>query len=144
MFELSEAAVADAALRAANIPIEGVSYTAGDRARAIFAPGATTEQRQQARQILMSLDLSPAGMEAERLKLKKKKAKQAISGESPSDLANRVALRVIYESLIETRAAINTLASNPGAFTPLVNRTWEEALQYVRNRIDQETNGFSF
>lgn len=65
-------------------------------------------------------------------------AKQNIVSEET--LATRCALRVVHAAMSETRAKLNELIAAVGnpSVRPLVNRSWAQLLEAVRDRIDNE------
>lgn len=122
----------DEALRAAGIPIEGVR----DRGGVIevdYSPGATAEQQQVGAAIVTGWDDAAEGKRA-----KRRAAKASLAGvDDPTQIASRNALRVIYQSIVETRQALNPLLVAAGQ-PPLPIRNWKQALAAVRQQIDAE------
>ena len=66
-------------------------------------------------------------------------AKASLVGSDPVQSASRNALRVIYQSIVETRQALNPLLVAAGQ-SPLSIRNWKQALAAVRQQIDAEAD----
>ena len=128
------------ALLAAGLPVVGVAGS-GPTCRIDFAEGATEEQQAQARQMAQAFDWT----EPTPAQLKRRAARAALrDADDRTLIAVRFGLRVIYQSLTETRAAFNQIraqliaAGLPLTVPALINRTWDQALAAVEQQIDAE------
>lgn len=65
----------------------------------------------------------------------KRRAKASLAGSVVDRVALDASLRVLYESIVETRRAVNELIAGRVPAT-LANRTWEQALAAVSAKIE--------
>ena len=128
------------ALIAAGLPVVGVAGS-GPSCRLDFAEGATAEQQAQARAMAQAFDWA----EPTEKQQKRRAAKAALrDAEDRALIATRAGLRAIYQSLTETRTAVNQIraqliaAGLPLTVPALINRTWEQVLAAVEQQIDAE------
>ena len=77
--------------------------------------------------------------------IKKRSAKAALrNSEDRALIATRAGLKILYQSLVETRTTLNQIraqlvaAGLPLTVPALINRTWEQALNAVEQQIDTE------
>ena len=135
---MEDIALIDQALRAAGIPIVSVELRRGVVA-VQYDPTATDAQRQQGDALVAGWDDA-----AEARRARRRAAKASLAGvDDPTQIASRNALRVIYQSIVETRQAYNAMRAyiaNPSGTPPpaLAIRTWQQALAAVRQQIDAE------
>ncbi len=129
-------------LLAAGLPVVGISGIGPD-CRIDFAEGATPEQQQQDRAMAQAFDWT----EPTPRQQKRKAAKAALrDADNRTLIATRAGLKVIFQSLVETRTAVNQMRSQLVAaglqltVPALINRTWEQALAAVEQQIDAEVS----
>lgn len=135
----------DEALRAAGIPIDGVSGVPGPSVRIDFRPEATREQRQQANDLAQAFDWSEPTPAQER----RQKAKTALQSlpDPLSLLVKALALELI-EALRAERQAYAALRADViagrsgGAVTapPLAVPTVQQAVDAILSRVDTLTS----
>jgi hypothetical protein len=114
-----------------------------------FAPTATAAQKTQAQTLIAGWNWSQAAQDTYVAGEAKRQAKAALTdAQDPTRTASRCGQRVLYASLVETRAKINEIialvnsrgVAPGGAIAPLTNRTWAQAVVAAQAQIDTETD----
>lgn len=119
--------------------VEQVAFRPPASVDVTYAAGATDQQRAAAQALIAGWDWSDAAQQARDRAAKRAAAKASLTGADPVQSASRNALRVIYQSIVETRQALNPLLVAAGQ-PPLPIRNWKQALAAVRQQIDAETD----
>ena len=104
-----------------------------------YAADATDQQRAAAQALIAGWDWSDAAQQSRDRTARRAAAKASLVGSDPVQSASRNALRVIYQSIVETRQALNLLLIAAGQ-PPLPIRNWKQALAAVRQQIDAEAD----
>ena len=135
-----DVALIDEVLRTAGIPIVSVANRRGV-VTVQYDAAATAQQRAQGDAMVAGWDDA-----AEARRARRRAAKASLAGvDDPTQIASRNALRVIYQSIVETRQAYNAMRAfiaNPSGTPPpaLAIRTWQQSLAAMRQQIDAEAD----
>ena len=134
-------------LETANIPIDGIS-SLDNNWRIDFKDEATPEQRTKARQIIDNFN-QLTNQEQEQFILeieeeqKKETAKQLIHSKDPIIRMIRNTQKLVYENIVEIRKLLNKMVDKLNGTSvenleKLSIRNWDDLLQILRNKIDDE------
>jgi hypothetical protein len=133
-----------------NSPVILLNFDpAGPSAVPIFSAAATPSQKTQAQTLIAGWNWSQAAQDTYLANEAKRQAKAALTdAQDPTRTASRCGQRVLYASLVETRAKINEIialvnsrgVAPGGAIAPLTNRTWAQAVVAAQAQIDTETD----
>ena len=141
------AALADA-IQTGTGPVVSLSWAPVDAlpgAAVQFTADATQEQRDAVTQTVQGWDWSEAAANADKRARAKTQAKDAFASvDNPARIAARNADRALFRSLVQTRQKLNEVIAwinaNGGSITPLVNRSFAQAMQGAQALVDAETD----
>lgn len=126
----------DMALKAAGIPIDGVSLGKDGSVRVDYASNATQANKTAGAALVASFDGSPAATAARQLVIDKAKAKAALNT-SDARLIRGVA-KAMIAMMMAHRAKINEMADKAKVAPLPPAQTWDELVAMAQAAIDAE------
>lgn len=120
-------------------PIEGVTIVSREPFAASFTPSllATEQEIANANASKAAFDPSDEAFVTWWLAKQKDKAREAVTAQTPTEIANRAALKVVFAGIVHTRLVINAILDklNATEIERLPIRSWEEVVGSVDQAI---------